>query len=439
MKSHPSVIRNLALRCGTAIVLMLGVLPVKAQVTMTCQSAASDPDGDGFGWENGQSCRVMSLTVCQLSDSDPDGDGFGWENNASCRANQTPGERPVCLNPGSDSDGDGFGWESGRSCVVSVSNTRPTCQLPDSDPDGDGFGWENGSSCNVSGNNSGNPGLPEEPYSLPHPACSDARFDPDSSGYGWENSLTCTTRNYGDGGKSITDVVLVTGQSNALGAETVIQEQGTYNESLDTPVHRVYAYTNTGWTIAGLRQIWDLGWYPRADIASDPANNFAFHFAKALVRSDANKVIGLIMVTAPGESISHWDKGQAFQQTIAARVNQALNALPKKTAIDAVLWHQGETDYYDTSYYGDKLTQLIGNFRAESWVQNQYLFICGETLNSPVNARLRALNSDADARTGCVSAQGLDSVGDNLHFSTASMRMLGGRYADKYLELSGAQ
>jgi len=50
--------------------------------TPTCSSAASDPDGDGWGWENNQSCKVAPK--CASAASDPDGDGWGWENNQSC-------------------------------------------------------------------------------------------------------------------------------------------------------------------------------------------------------------------------------------------------------------------------------------------------------------------------------------------------------------------
>jgi hypothetical protein len=57
-----------------------------------CVSAASDPDGDGWGWENNQSCIVNKTTsypYCVSAASDPDGDGWGWENNQSCIVNKT--------------------------------------------------------------------------------------------------------------------------------------------------------------------------------------------------------------------------------------------------------------------------------------------------------------------------------------------------------------
>lgn len=54
----------------------------QAWAAPTCSSAASDPDGDGWGWENNQSCKVAP--TCASAASDPDGDGWGWENNQSC-------------------------------------------------------------------------------------------------------------------------------------------------------------------------------------------------------------------------------------------------------------------------------------------------------------------------------------------------------------------
>lgn len=40
-------------------------------------------------------------------------------------------ERPVCVNPGvSDPDGDGWGWENSRSCVVQAEDLSPMPQLP---------------------------------------------------------------------------------------------------------------------------------------------------------------------------------------------------------------------------------------------------------------------------------------------------------------------
>jgi len=350
---------------------------------------------------------------------------------------------PACKHAGSDPDGDGYGWENNNSCrVISSTQTsvNPVCQFASSDPDGDGYGWENNTSCIVeSGGTNPLPTgelLAEETVNLPLPQCSDARFDSDNDGYGWENSRSCTFVNAGDGGRSITDVILVTGQSNALGAETGRLDPMPFDANQDSAVRRVYAFSDNGWGIAGLRQIWDLGWYPRGDIARDPANNFAFHAAKQLVRHDPNRVVGIILITAPGQSIDHWDRNGEFFAQIDLKVRRALAALPGNVKVQGVLWHQGESDYYSTDYYRAKLRGLVSNFRSQSWFAWDGVFVCGETLNAPVNERLMQLNSDGDSRTGCVTAAGLQSVGDAVHFNARSLRILGNRYADEYRSLA---
>lgn len=424
---------------GVLSLLALFLYASAVHAQPVCESASSDPDNDGFGWENNETCVVSASTPTTSATTLSTG-------------SSSVGTTPVCESALSDSDGDGFGWEFNRSCRVAgtstiptsasgTSSTTPDCVSANTDSDGDGFGWENNQTCVVPkvpvatpySTSSSNFPLPEEKVVLQTPGCSDQRFDPDGDGYGWENSRSCTFRNAGDGGASITDVILVTGQSNALGAETLPYQP--YDPALDSPVRRVYAYSQNGWGIAGLHQIWDRGWYPRSDIAGDPANNFGFHFGKNLVRRDATAVIGIIMVTAPGAGISHWDRPGDFFTSIDSRVRAALDALPGNPKVSGILWHQGETDFYGNDFYSNKLQALIGNFRAQDWLADDSVFICGETLNAPVNTRLNALNTDGDSATGCVAGSDLESVGDDIHFDAASLRTLGARYAEKYQSL----
>ena len=73
-------------------VLLTGVvLSLPAHAVEICVSDASDPDNDGWGWENNQSCHVgpynpPTYPVCTSDASDTDRDGWGWENNQSCRS-----------------------------------------------------------------------------------------------------------------------------------------------------------------------------------------------------------------------------------------------------------------------------------------------------------------------------------------------------------------
>ncbi|MFJ8659667.1 cellulase family glycosylhydrolase [Streptomyces sp. NPDC093795] len=67
---------------------------------------STDPDGDGWGWENQRSCVVRG----SAADT-----GSGGGNTGGT----APNGYPYCMNGGStDPDGDGWGWENQRSCVV---------------------------------------------------------------------------------------------------------------------------------------------------------------------------------------------------------------------------------------------------------------------------------------------------------------------------------
>ena len=168
------------------------------------------------------------------------------------------------------------------------------------------------------------------------------------------------------GAAAITDVVLITGQSNALGSET------DFDPELDQPVDNFYAYTDKGWEPASLRQVWDLGWHPARGLGDDPHNNFGFHFGKTIASQRSDRVVGIILVTAPGEGISHWDNDGYFFRKIRNKTLLALNELPHKVALDGILWHQGETDWSksgsndpdleefpEDDYYSHKLWSLI--------------------------------------------------------------------------------
>ena len=125
---------------------------------------------------------------------------------------------------------------------------------------------------------------------------------------------------------SITDLILVTGQSNALGADT------DFSPSLDAPNNRVLAFTDQGWQVADLDQIWDLGRYPRNTINENPSNNFGLHFGKRMAERRSDRVVGIVLVTAPGQSISHWDGNGDFFAHIRDKVSRAISDLPYKKA-----------------------------------------------------------------------------------------------------------
>jgi len=148
-----------------------------AQDRPQCSSAQTDPDGDGWGFENGQSCLVAAARSANVTvqagrpvctgAAINNGDGWGWENNQPCvyasgtgaqAAADSSGSRPVCTSAAID-NGDGWGWENNQPCIYSTptasddapvsavnSDGPPQCSARAVD-NGNGWGFEFGASC----------------------------------------------------------------------------------------------------------------------------------------------------------------------------------------------------------------------------------------------------------------------------------------------------
>ena len=166
-----------------------------AHAMPACVSAASDSDGDGFGWENNNTCIVTfaagsnsSTPICSAQVTDTDRDGWGYENNRSCVINTQPSQtaqqtnqngRPICSSAVSDSNNDGWGYENGQSCVVSASSGNNASS--------------DGTASSVS-----TPGVAPPPvaaavpgFSGGHPICLTDASDVRNNGFGYENRRTC--------------------------------------------------------------------------------------------------------------------------------------------------------------------------------------------------------------------------------------------------------
>jgi len=409
--------------------MFIGFLLNNSIYAGVCASNSSDPDGDGFGFENNQVCIVVKS--CTDRTSDADGDGWGWENNQSCVATTTT-QDPTTRAPDSatnqcvDEDGDGWGWDGVKSCRTDVAANTITATVAgvcvDTGSLGDGWGWDGIKSCRTTQSSTISSTISAR--------CIDSM--PVGDGWGWDGTRSCRITPTGSTSGSlshITDVVLITGQSNTLGANTSV------TPGIDDSSESVYAWTDSGWQVADLHQVWDLGWHPRTTPdGKNPHNNFALHFGKH-VTANSDRVVAFILVSAPGKPISTWDIDKPLFNKIRAQVNTALSALPHIDKLSGILWHQGENDWYGGKYYQTKFLELINNFRQEPWLDWHAPFISGETSNAPVNKNLNSLNRDGDIRTACVSSAELGLQSDSVHFDAAGLRELGKRYAAKYLDI----
>ena len=165
-----------------------------------CASASSDPDGDGYGWENEQSCIVASSEaegICEDRGDFP----WGWNETtrSSCRLGvQT--EATACV----DDDGDGWGWNGIASCIVESSQCEDRGGYP--------WGWNpvTLSSCRLD--------QPEQPS--PPAECADT----DGDGSAALNIFDDTGAISAVGAVSIDGIVYLTSTAADTG-----NEPGAYN------------------------------------------------------------------------------------------------------------------------------------------------------------------------------------------------------------------
>jgi len=161
--------------------------------------------------------------------------------------------------------------------------------------------------------------------------------------------------------------------------------------------------------------------------------------------------VGLVPTACGGSPISTWAPGQSFAQTKSnpwddciARTQRAM----QDGTVKAILWHQGESDSNPQAAgeHEKKLEDLITRFRTELNAP-ELPFIIGQLGRFPAkpwDANREAVDAAHQAvakkmkNVRFVPAEGMNSVGDNLHFDTPSLRAFAKGYADAYLQIVGA-
>jgi len=363
---------------------------------------------------NNQSNTSRSLPECDSSESDPDGDGFGYENDTSClvtaETNRAASDTNLIDETTQQSNNQD---DSGES---SEQNVR-ICTGLTVDFDGDGYGFENGTSCLI-------------------------RSVVQNQGIDVSKSPT-DTDNFPDNLHRVTDVILTAGQSNAFANGTRFEPDIYPEDRIDD---RILVWTqNNGWKVANpLNQIWEHEQFPARPW--DPwtsSNSPGFQIARAIVDADPERVVAFIPTSTPGQAIHHWRYGAAPYNAIKQRVENALNDIPHKFQLDLIWWMQGESDANASDYYRNTLNELINNWRSEPWYGNDKYFIANETIRFEVNQIFQELRNNDDPYTDYSAAAGLPSIKPNgNHFNSQSYRIIGNRVQQVYLDMrraTGAQ
>ncbi|MCR2031824.1 sialate O-acetylesterase [Alistipes timonensis] len=167
-----------------------------------------------------------------------------------------------------------------------------------------------------------------------------------------------------------------------------------------------------------------------------PVGSFAARYAEV-----TGAPVGVVVNARGGSSIDEWLPGS--ETGYLAKAVERIRAAGDWGDVAAVLWHQGEADSAHPERYEAKLRRLVGILRTE--LGNPSLpVVFGEIAHwnwtnrvegtAPFNAMLRSLHIP---HTACVSAEGLAPMKDETdpHFSAASQRELGRRYAEALLKL----
>jgi hypothetical protein len=156
---------------------------------------------------------------------------------------------------------------------------------------------------------------------------------------------------------------------------------------------------------------------------------------------------GLIPCADGGSGLDEWAPGgQLYSHALA------LTRLAQKVSeVKAILWHQGEAEsgsIEKARSYKSRFLDMLFSLQKECGLEGVPVILgeLGSFLGeypaedlrhySLVNKALAEIAA-SNPGIGLAGAEGLRDIGDKLHFDAQSCRVFGGRYFQKYLELTG--
>lgn len=163
-----------------------------------------------------------------------------------------------------------------------------------------------------------------------------------------------------------------------------------------------------------------------------------------LYQKEHNVDVGIIPCADGGSCLDQWCVGGLLFDHACY-----LSELASRTStIAAVLWHQGESDCLEDAIavYEKKLGVIFDAFRKKLDLYDVPFLVGGlgdflKDFHEPQSVIFPKVNqalerfSQNNEMTGFVSAKGLKSNPDNLHFCSQSLREFGVRYYEEFLRL----
>ena len=218
---------------------------------------------------------------------------------------------------------------------------------------------------------------------------------------------------------------LLIGQSNAAGRGFL-----TEAEKLDTCGGRLKVLRNGRWQTM---------FRPVNPDRSFSGTCLAESFAKAYAEAHPDVEVGVIPCADGGTRISQWLPGELLFDNA---VNCAKLAM-RTSSLRGILWHQGEGDCAEDAcgLYEERFIHMMDSLRRELNLPDvpilvgglgsylaQYAASPNLIKNHPVLNQILEKLGDEYHRCAFVSAEGLGSNPDFLHFSAASLQEFGLRY-----------
>ncbi|TVQ73701.1 MAG: sialate O-acetylesterase [Balneolaceae bacterium] len=167
-------------------------------------------------------------------------------------------------------------------------------------------------------------------------------------------------------------------------------------------------------------------------------------FGNVMTEHLPDSISVLIVPTAVGGTpISLWIEDHDFRGVRLLTNFQEMTKLAGSVGtIKAVLWHQGESDSNEEgiTHYKKRINELFSKFR-EFAGDNELPILVGELglhdKNAENRGRINQIIHDytaSDPWSAVVPTTDLAHVGDSTHFNSESLRTMGERYAETYLQ-----
>lgn len=228
------------------------------------------------------------------------------------------------------------------------------------------------------------------------------------------------------------DVILLIGQSNMVG------RTGPIDPIIDATDSRIKQYGSD-------RRVLELAENPLDHLDEGagtvgPGISLAKYYADNVLASGRQVLLVPAARGGSGFNTGFWRSGGAGYNNAIARANEAI-ALGVNSRIVMMAWHQGESDSaFSESQYAADLDALISGFRGAITGASDCPFIIGEisSASSQYGAGVAAALLDTPNRVSnaaFVTTNDLALSGDSLHFTAASSRTMGERYAAAYITL----